>query len=170
MPRKGCFKHADLASVLSEMRKEGDCLVWPKCRDRDGYGSITYQCRAAKTHRLVWELANGPIPKGLFVLHSCDNPPCCNLQHLRLGTIQDNNNDRTTRGRTAKGDRSGARLHPERFTGRVGTDNPSAKIDVPIVRAIRASTKSYQKTADAFGVSKSLVAQICRKEAWRHVE
>lgn len=45
------------------------------------------------THRVAWEVTNGPIPKGISVCHRCDNPPCCNPQHLFLGTQSDNNLD-----------------------------------------------------------------------------
>lgn len=64
-----------------------------------GYGHIYVNGRPALTHRLAWILANGPIPDGLHVLHHCDNPPCCNLAHLFLGTDADNAADRDAKGR-----------------------------------------------------------------------
>ena len=51
-------------------------------------------------HRLAWEAHNAePIPDGMFILHSCDNPLCFNPSHLRLGTHQENMNDMTSRNR-----------------------------------------------------------------------
>jgi hypothetical protein len=50
-------------------------------------------------HRFAWELAYGPIPDGLWVLHHCDNPPCVNIDHLYLGTVKDNTADMMRRGR-----------------------------------------------------------------------
>jgi HNH endonuclease len=53
-------------------------------------------------HRLVWEYTYGPIPEGFQVLHHCDNPPCCNPEHLFLGTSLDNNRDRDAKGRNGQ--------------------------------------------------------------------
>lgn len=67
-----------------------------------GYGRIGEGgrgCRILYTHRVAWELANGPIPDGLDVLHACDNPPCCNVRHLSLGTHADNMADMAAKGR-----------------------------------------------------------------------
>ncbi|HIK62019.1 MAG TPA: HNH endonuclease [Planctomycetes bacterium] len=51
-------------------------------------------------HRIEWERVNGPIPEGLVVRHKCDNPPCINPDHLEIGTLADNNEDRRIRGRS----------------------------------------------------------------------
>ena len=52
-----------------------------------------------KAHRIAWELTHGPIADGLFVLHTCDVPLCCNPQHLFLGTQRDNIRDAAAKGR-----------------------------------------------------------------------
>jgi len=83
------------------------CREWTEGTDRHGYGYVKVDGKTVPTHRLVWELANGPIPPGLNVLHHCDNPPCCQTEptvgypegHLFLGTIADNNADMRAKGR-----------------------------------------------------------------------
>lgn len=81
-----------------------DCWHWRRPRNAFGYGRITYQGRMQVVHRLAYEVWKGPIPDGMSVLHSCDNPSCINPEHLRLGTYSDNIKDAYARGRrTFKG-------------------------------------------------------------------
>ena len=75
------------------------CVEWTGHVDRKGYGRVSIEGRQVFAHRVAWELAHGPIPDGLCVLHHCDNPPCCNPAHLFLGTIRDNNLDMSAKGR-----------------------------------------------------------------------
>ena len=70
--------------------RDNGCLEWRGATTSKGYGVIRGDDGAMYTHRLAWELANGPIPDGLFILHHCDNPPCCNITHLFAGTNADN--------------------------------------------------------------------------------
>jgi hypothetical protein len=76
------------------------CWPWKGPRDKEGYGVITDDTRRQiRAHRIAFERINGPIPQGQYVLHHCDNPPCCNPAHLWLGTIADNNADMWSKGR-----------------------------------------------------------------------
>jgi hypothetical protein len=99
---------------------DDDCWEWQKSRDR--YGVMKVRGKACKVHRVAWEWFVGPIPEGLFVLHKCDNPSCCNPNHLFLGTQKDNMQDCAAKGRgfvprcppgkVARGDANGMRKHP----------------------------------------------------------
>lgn len=78
----------------------GRCWPWTGCVHPKGYGRfVNEKAKADWAHRCAWRLWRGEIPKGLLVLHKCDNPGCINPDHLYLGTDADNARDRDARGR-----------------------------------------------------------------------
>jgi len=84
------------------VRKTEQCWEWIGFRDKCGYGVLNVgDCKIDRAHRVSWMLRFGLIPKGMHVLHRCDNPPCVRPAHLWLGTQNDNNEDRIAKGRTA---------------------------------------------------------------------
>ncbi len=74
------------------------CIPWPGRKNPNGYGLMGSSKQQA--HRYIYELSNGPIPGDMDVLHRCDNPPCVRLDHLWLGTQNDNNRDAARKGRS----------------------------------------------------------------------
>src|SRR5665213_8371 len=80
-----------------------DCIEWQGYRSAAGYGMkgsrASGKFKLQFVHRLEYEAHHGAIPDGLCVLHTCDNPPCYNINHLWLGTIADNNADKHQKGR-----------------------------------------------------------------------
>jgi hypothetical protein len=85
------------------------CWPWVGCLDSHGYGKVRHERRQMSASRKAWILTNGPVPAGLFVCHTCDNPPCCNPLHLFLGTAADNNADMMAKGRQIPGRSTAAR-------------------------------------------------------------
>jgi hypothetical protein len=79
------------------------CWLWLGYTDKGGYGRSEIALRCRGVHQAVFEAMVGPIPDGLFVLHTCDTPACCNPEHLYLGTQKQNIQDRDGRGHTARG-------------------------------------------------------------------
>jgi len=75
------------------------CWEWQGGKKPDGYGSAGYEGKSDLAHRVAWKLTKGPIPKGMYICHSCDNPACCNPAHLFLGTQSDNMKDMIVKGR-----------------------------------------------------------------------
>ena len=91
------------------------CFLWLSGISGSGYGAFWDGSRQRGAHCVAFELCRGPIPEGMLVCHTCDEKSCVNPEHLFLGTHADNMADRDAKGRQAKGDRSGPRLHPESY-------------------------------------------------------
>lgn len=121
------------------------------------YGSITIDGVQWKVHRWTWTLANGDIQEGLFVLHHCDNPPCCNPGHLFLGTALDNSIDMHSKGRAIirRGD-----AHPMRKL--------NAEAVICIRRRVTEGTRS-KDIAEELGVSKATISLIVNRKTWTHI-
>ena len=85
-----------------------DCWIWlgPAMKHRDGSPRATFspgnQRLMTTAARFAWEWYVAPIPKGMHVLHRCDNPMCVNHHHLFLGTQRENVQDMLTKGRHVK--------------------------------------------------------------------
>ncbi len=75
------------------------CWFWIGGLHPSGYGMLKYERVTKFAHRVSWEIFRGPIPKGMDMLHSCDNRSCVNPDHLRPGTHQENMDDMAKRGR-----------------------------------------------------------------------
>lgn len=85
--------------LIKTKRMPNGCLEWIGTIGREGYGQTSRDGRKYSTHRLAWELANGPIPHGFVVCHKCDNRRCVDISHLFVGTQGDNIRDAWSKGR-----------------------------------------------------------------------
>ncbi len=76
------------------------CWEWLGYLDPKGYGTFGVNNKVFKAHRYSYLIHFGPIPEKLCVCHHCDNPQCCNPDHLFLGTHNDNMQDMIKKGRS----------------------------------------------------------------------
>ena len=119
----------DVARFWSRVDKSGDCWLWTGQRTRQGYGVFRVNGKRTPSHRVAYQIENGPITDSVLVRHrACNNPPCVNPAHLAPGSVLDNMHDRMEAGHyqygddhwshkhpehLARGDANGARLHPD---------------------------------------------------------
>jgi hypothetical protein len=88
----------------------------------------------------------------MCVLHTCDNPPCVNPNHLFLGTSLDNAQDRNRKGRGAA---SRAKLTPEQAVS---------------IRAGHVQGISQGALANKYGVTRGAIWQIIHNYSYSEKE
>jgi hypothetical protein len=86
-----------------KVRKTSGCWIWiGSAHNKNGYGMFWYKKNHILAHRYSWLIHKRKIPKGLFVLHKCDNPPCVNPKHLWIGNQSENMLDCSSKHRHGK--------------------------------------------------------------------
>lgn len=144
-----------------DKRDPDECWMWLGGSARGGYGTITEggrYGRRLRASRVSYEIHNGPIPEGMFVCHTCDNPPRVNPSHLWIGTAADNHADMDAKGRRRYG---------------TGRSKPNAKLTESRVREIRRRVgegETRASVAREFGVHSGVVVRVVQRQAWAHVE
>lgn len=128
-----------------------ECWLWTGRVVRN-YGQLKINGKGIRSHRLAWELANGPIPDGQWVLHHCDRPLCCNPKHLFLGTVLENNRDAAQKRRHTHGSR-----------------HHQAKLTAEQVHQIRNSVGTPKEIGKRFGISGSHVGNLRYHRSWKHL-
>ena len=78
------------------------CWEWCGYLNKTLYGQIGWNGKIWLTHRVAYSIWVKAIPNGLLVCHKCDNPRCCNPDHLFVGTVKDNVRDRQEKGRSRR--------------------------------------------------------------------
>jgi len=89
-------------TIMANTDCSRNCWLWLRSKTKRGYGKITLDGKTLYVHRVVWEALHGEIPKGMKILHHCDNPSCVNPAHLFQGTQKDNMQDMLAKGRGNK--------------------------------------------------------------------
>lgn len=154
----------------SKIKKTDTCWIWQGRVDRNGYGKF-HVGSIFLAHRYSYQLHNGPLAPGMFVCHKCDNPPCCNPDHLFLGTAADNIKDAAAKGRMARGERNAAHLYPDRVLR--GSGHACSKLTEEQVRELRddyaAGGVTQQQLAKRYNINNSTVCYILKRRTWTHI-
>jgi hypothetical protein len=135
--------------------RSGKCHLWTGGVLNSGYGQFSLGVQNnTLVHRFAWEQQFGPVPDGLQVCHTCDEPLCVNINHLWVGTPKDNADDMVEKGRQRSA---------------YGEKSASAKLTEKQVLEIRESDDLLRVLAVRYGMGQSQISKIKRREAWAHL-
>lgn len=136
-----------------------DCWLYVRGAKRGIYGLFQPGGKGSPhvgAHRFSYELAKGPIPKGLVVMHSCDTPRCVNPAHLSVGTYRDNAMDMVAKNR-------------HKHIAPLGKDNGKSILTEEMVIEIKTSPLRNIDLARKFNVSPGAVRSVRIGRTWRHL-
>lgn len=136
------------------------CRHWKGARLPHGYGIISAGTKAnplvRRAHCVAWELVHGPVPDGMCVLHKCDRPSCVNVEHLFLGTQEDNIQDMVSKERQSR-----------------GSKHARARMTEEDVLSMRRRYKSGEATqrqlAREYGYAADYISKVINGTYWKHV-
>jgi hypothetical protein len=140
----------------AKVEKSEECWNWTASLSRAGYGTFALGGRPRIASRVAYTFANGPIPEGLCVCHSCNNRKCVKPAHLWLGTKKDNSRDMAQKKRCGKWDNR-------------GVNNPLARLTEENVKHILVKEHSQAEYAKLYKVDRSCISLVQRGVNWRHV-
>jgi hypothetical protein len=130
-----------------KVNDENGCWEIQGYLDKDGYGEVAHK----KAHRVSYEIFVGEIPPSMLVCHKCDNPKCCNPEHLFVGTPKDNAADMMRKGRKDP---------------RFGERNTQNKLTEQQALEIYNSRDTQRLIALQYGIDQSTVSYIKSGKLW----
>lgn len=131
------------------------CWEWEKHITKSGYGTISINGKSTRAHRASYEAFVGKIPDGLVVCHKCDNPRCCNPDHLFVGTFLDNTIDHLLKGRKPVGAKTGRAILSEG--------------DALKIIELFATGMTIKQVAEVTGFNYSTVQHVRNGDTWSHI-
>lgn len=140
--------------IETETNEQGCMLITSHCTAKSGHIQMKIGGKVKWLHRYIYEQTHGELSEELVVRHKCDNPNCVNIEHLELGTHEDNVRDRVERSRSA-----------------TGTNNGRAKLtedDIIYIRTCEGITKA--ELARKFNVDRKVIRNILEYKTWKHVK
>lgn len=140
---------SDTDRLISKLKEsESGCWEYQGARTY-GYGSFWYKGKNYRAHRVAYELYTGDFPDGV-ILHTCDNPCCCNPLHLCLGTQSLNMADMARKQRSLK-----------------GLKNPSSKFTEDDIINIRESKLKVKDLAIKYNVARQTITRVRKGHSYK---
>lgn len=142
------------------LKDENGCMKWTAAKTLQGYGRIQISGAKYQATHIAWYLHTGVwirTDKGECILHTCDTPACCNVQHLWIGTKSENTSDMIRKGRKRVAQ---------------GSKNSHAKVNEHQVKSMRRAYISgitIEEIMLQSGLSRSNIWRIISGKTWKHV-
>jgi hypothetical protein len=141
-------------------KSDDGCWIWQASVDEDGYGNfaaLVNGVKVTKAHRFSYMHHTGEVLTPFqLVMHSCDNPPCVNPDHLSPGSAAENTNDMIRKGRHIEG----RKIHSAKVS----------KLSDDEVRELLADPRPYEEIARAYGIHKQHVNMLKNRKRRLFVE
>jgi uncharacterized protein YerC len=152
------IKEEDMLEIFNSnyiVEPVSGCWLWVGALSASGYGHVSWEVLGGycKAHRLSWKLFRGPLTDNEQVLHSCDMPRCVNPDHLFKGNHQINMDDMVAKGRQQKGE-----------------NHSLSKLTEAQAIAIINDTRTHDKIAADYGVTRPMVGRVKDGKSWKHLD
>jgi hypothetical protein len=167
----------DAAFIARRVKEsESGCLEWTGATNGGGYGYVSWARGEKMAHRIAWILEHGEIPDDYFVCHRCDNPRCCNVGHMFIGTPLDNTRDMIDKGRAywqkhpAEKVKHTGKRHPKGWTPKRGSERKLTMEQADEIRSAyspRSREYGAGPLARRYGVGYTTVLRIVRGQRYR---
>ncbi len=158
---KNTLECSDKCKILNRHKKINGCWEWQGKLNIDGYGSFVESKNGKKTeirsHRKSYEIFIGEIPEGMQVCHKCNNPCCCNPEHLWIGTPKENTQDCIKKRRFFNGKE------------RAKASGKLTETQVIEMRNLYKKGVSQKEIQKQFGISQPQVSGILTYKFWKHI-
>lgn len=145
--------HKNAKPLKTKTLKNGCKICVSHKTNVNGYPRFYRNGKLQLISRYLWIEKYGVIDKNLEIMHKCDNPKCINLDHLMLGTHDDNMKDSMNKARQTRG------IH-----------NSQTKLTEKKVRIIRKSKLSGRALARKYGVNHATIQDVINRKNWKYVE
>ena len=135
------------------IQERGPCWLWKWTKSPTGYARVVIIKRGYNVTRLLLGIQDLPVWEH-DTIHDCDNPPCVNPAHIRVGTHQENVDDCINKDRISRGSRKrNAKL---------------SEADIPVIRRRYLAGESQYKLGAEYGVAPSTINRVANRKRWAH--
>lgn len=152
----------------SRIIKQDGCWLWTGATFRKGYGNVHIRAIGnIGAHIIAYVISTGKVlDQQDYVLHSCDNPPCCNSAHLWVGSQQENIQDAIAKNRFVFNIKF---AQSKQLKGRLHSNTHLTDNDVLAIRHARAEGYSQRYLASLYGVCYQAIQSIEHYRTWKHI-